>query len=370
MAIWKGAAKKLDDYDLPRIGSEIGVGEDVIHGFLEVETRGTGFDKLGRVIILFEPHKFYKHLPQRERQRAMNEGLAYPKWRPGRYPKDSYPRLEKAFAIDETAALMACSWGLGQTMGENYRMCGYDNVQAMVTAYADDEANQLQGSINYCKAADIADDLRRLEKIIESGRVPTPTECIPVVRVYNGEGFAENQYHIRLSRAIAKWMKIKDTPWSKDMSIQQMAEMEEASHEATNEINNPAPVEAETPAPEKASTTTISENGKDEVIAKTTTTSPETGKTETKEVKMTTSSFQAKVTSWVTWASGVGMAVIVAVWKGLQYMADHPALLGFMAFLVVIGFLAWAWSGKLNNDRVIAVAHINADKTKHDVEIV
>lgn len=39
---FKGAAKRIEDVDLPRIGQQIGVGEDVLHALIEVETRGTG----------------------------------------------------------------------------------------------------------------------------------------------------------------------------------------------------------------------------------------------------------------------------------------------------------------------------------------
>lgn len=233
MPLYKGAAQKLDDYDLPRIGEQIGVGEDVLHAFLEVETRGTGFDKHGRVIMLFEPHIFHRQLAGTERDRAVAEGIAYPKWRKP-YPADSYPRFEKAVAINEAAAYNSCSWGLGQIMGFNSADAGYSSATEMVTAFADNEDNQLQATVNFIKKAGIADDLRRLEEIIKSGRVPTPQECIPVVRVYNGAGFADNDYHTRFSKAIAKWMRIKDTPYGKGLPVKEMALVENSEFEFTS----------------------------------------------------------------------------------------------------------------------------------------
>lgn len=59
---FKGRAKRLDDIDLPRIGHRIGVGEDELHAFMDVETSGGGFDPQGRPKILFEPHVFYRNL--------------------------------------------------------------------------------------------------------------------------------------------------------------------------------------------------------------------------------------------------------------------------------------------------------------------
>ncbi|SOR29789.1 conserved protein of unknown function [Methylorubrum extorquens] len=52
------AAARLSDYDLPRVGHTIGVGEDEIHAVMEVEASGGGFDRLKRPKMLFEPHVF------------------------------------------------------------------------------------------------------------------------------------------------------------------------------------------------------------------------------------------------------------------------------------------------------------------------
>ncbi|WP_245477717.1 MULTISPECIES: hypothetical protein [unclassified Mesorhizobium] len=48
MDSFKGAAKRITDLDIPRIGATIGVGEDEIHVFMDVEAAGSGFDRSGR----------------------------------------------------------------------------------------------------------------------------------------------------------------------------------------------------------------------------------------------------------------------------------------------------------------------------------
>ena len=198
---FKGAAKRLDDIDIPRIGHRIGVGEDEIHAFMDVEAAGSGFDSQGRPRILFEPHVFYRNVPAALRQRAVSAGLAYARWGMRPYPKDSYPRLLAAMEIDETAALKSASWGLGQILGENHKMIGYDTPQAMVVAFMEDEENHLAGMVDFLIAAKIDDDLRahRWAKVAE---------------VYNGPGYRKNNYDGRLSAAFARWRKIKDTPWT------------------------------------------------------------------------------------------------------------------------------------------------------------
>ena len=203
---FKGAAKRLEDHDIPRIGHRIGVGEDEIHAFMEVEAAGSGFDSQGRPKMLFEPHVFYRNLSGEKRQAAVDAGLAYPRWGEQSYPRDSYPRLLQAMEIDQTAALKSASWGLGQILGQNHTMAGYDTVEDMVSAFMEDEENHLDAMVSFIIAAGIDDDIR-------AHRWET------VARVYNGPGYAKHGYHTRLAQAFAKWQRIPDTPWTPDGSI-------------------------------------------------------------------------------------------------------------------------------------------------------
>ncbi len=210
---FKGTAKKIEDMDLPRIGKKIGVGEDVIHGVLDCETGGTGgFDSQGRPKLLFEPHVFYRELPQAERNTAVRQGLAYPKWKRG-YPKESYTRLKKAIAINEKAALRSASWGLGQIMGFNHKAAGYPFVQDFVRAMMADEDLHLEAMVNFIKNTHLDDELRVLEKKLKSGQKITGDDARPFVRGYNGAEYAKNNYHTRFAASLNKWAKIKDTPY-------------------------------------------------------------------------------------------------------------------------------------------------------------
>ncbi|WP_243368848.1 N-acetylmuramidase family protein [Microvirga solisilvae] len=200
---FRGAAKRLDDIDLPRIGHRIGVGEDEIHAFMDVETRGSGFDEQGRPKILFEPHVFYRNLSGTKLDTAIRQGLACKSWGQIPYGKESaqYGKLEKALRIDETAALKACSWGLAQILGENHLDAGYDTPQSMVLAFMADEETHLDAMVSFLIANRLDDDLRehRWEAL---------------ARGYNGPGYAKNGYHLKLPIAFEKWRKIRDTPWS------------------------------------------------------------------------------------------------------------------------------------------------------------
>lgn len=200
---FKGEAKPLADIDLPRIGHMIGVGEDELHAFIDVETRGSGFDSQGRPRILFERHKFYQYVPTTLRARAVKAGLASKT--PGGYGKESeqYGKLQKAIAIDRTAALYSCSWGLAQVMGFNHKLAGYATVDAMVAAFMESEAKQLQGAVTFIMNCHLDDALRR-------------HDWAAFAKGYNGTNYKKNDYDTKLADAFAKWSRIKDTPWSPD----------------------------------------------------------------------------------------------------------------------------------------------------------
>lgn len=198
--LFTGRAKKIEDLDLPMIGKEIGVGEDEIHAVLDVESAGSGFDSKGRPKMLFEPHVFWRELgPGPDRDKAVEQGLAYARWKPGAYPKDSYPRLIKAMSIDYEAALRSASWGLGQIMGFNCQAAGYATAHDMVQAFVDDEENHLRAMIKFIVSSGLDDELRR-------------HDWKGFARGYNGAGFAKNNYDRKLAQSFAKWQKIKDTP--------------------------------------------------------------------------------------------------------------------------------------------------------------
>lgn len=198
---FKGKAVRIQDVDIPRIGYTIGVGEDELHAFMDVEAAGSGFDSKGRPKMLFEPHKFYAHLSGDERAAAVKQGLAYKSWGEKPYPKDSYPRLIKAMAINEAAALMSASWGLTQILGEYFKDVGFNSVEEMVQAFMDSEAEHLEATVLLLKKWKVDDDLK-------AHRWAT------VAKTWNGPGYAKNKYDTKLAQSFAKWQKIKDTKWA------------------------------------------------------------------------------------------------------------------------------------------------------------
>lgn len=197
-----GAARRLDDIDLPKLGALIGVGEDELHAFLDVETRGHGFDEIGRPLILFEPHIFYKLLSGTELNQAVREGLAYKNYGAKPYPRDSYPRLIAACKINPAAAMMATSWGLGQVLGANHKAAGWATIDEFVEAMLADEENHLRASVNFILNKGLADELRA-------------HNWAGFAAGYNGSSYRRNRYDEKMAESFAKWSRIKDTVYAR-----------------------------------------------------------------------------------------------------------------------------------------------------------
>lgn len=199
---FKGKAVRLADIDIPRIGAQIGVGEDELHAFMDVEASGSAFDAKGRPKMLFEPHRFYALLGKgAKRDAAVKAGLAYAKWGSKPYPKDSYPRLIKAMAIDEAAAIKAASWGLTQIMAEWHKDICYATPQAMVEAFKDSAAAHLDATVKLLRAWKVDDDLRAHRWAV-------------VAKTWNGPAYKKNSYDTKLAARFKWWQGKADTPFT------------------------------------------------------------------------------------------------------------------------------------------------------------
>lgn len=200
---FKGAAKPATEVKIPMLAHRLNVDEDTVRAVLEVEAGGRSFDSEGRPAMLFEPHVFYRLLAGEQRQRAVEAGLAYPRWGERSYPRESYTRLRAACEINESAALKSASWGSTQILGQNHEIIGYPTVQAMVNSFMDNADAHVEGMVRFILGNGLDSDLRA-------------RNWRGFARGYNGPGYERNQYHIKLANAYAKWARIPDIEWSPD----------------------------------------------------------------------------------------------------------------------------------------------------------
>ncbi len=176
----------IDDAKL--IGCEVAA----IMAVAAVESRGGGFDLEGFPKTLFEGHWF--HRLTKGKYTVSHPTLSYARWTKAHYGKtwqQEKTRLATAMALDRNAAMMSASWGMFQIMGFNHGACGFKTVQSFVNAMCKDENAQLSAFTSFIITSNLGDELRE-------------HRWTDFARLYNGPGFAQNRYDIKLAQAYAK----------------------------------------------------------------------------------------------------------------------------------------------------------------------
>lgn len=192
-----GRGQRLKPQDFGAAADIINVSEAHIRAVAQVEAAGYGFIPDGRPKILFEYHWFYHYLKSNpsKLKRAIAQNLATPKSRMRPYPKTDklvWKDFEAACEIDQDAAILSTSWGLGQIMGFNHEFAGFKNKEDMVNAFCDSEREQLFGMIRFIKSKRIDDELRKCD-------------WRGFAYTYNGANYAKWGYHTKLASAYKNW---------------------------------------------------------------------------------------------------------------------------------------------------------------------
>ncbi len=184
-----GAGKPFSEADWGATIAALGCQATTLWAILDQETQGFGFLPDRRPKILFERTCFHNRTGGRFDHVAPDISSAVA----GGYlgGAGEYARLDRALALDETAALCSASWGVGQVMGFHAASLGYASVQDMVRAMIADEAAQLRavqafilGAPALHRALDAADWAR-------------------LAFYYNGAGYKKNHYDTLLAQHAA-----------------------------------------------------------------------------------------------------------------------------------------------------------------------
>jgi len=186
---FRGLAVGLTSTGLARACSDLGVHAPEIWTILAVETSGCGFLADRRPQILYERHIFHRLT----KGRYDDGDISDPK--PGGYgPRGAqqYDRLAKAIVKDRNSALQSASWGIGQIMGENYRMAGFNDVEQMASCMSESEENQLAAMSAFLINSNLHISLRA-------------HDWTSFARGYNGPNYVINRYDVRLSGEFQKY---------------------------------------------------------------------------------------------------------------------------------------------------------------------
>jgi hypothetical protein len=186
-------SKRITQNQIVELSKEFGISVAAIKAIIEVEvgSRQTGFLPSGRPVVLFEAH-WFGYLTN-YRFNNSHPTLSTRNWNRSLYlgGEREWDRIEAAAKLDWSAAHQAASYGLGQILGINYKITGFNTIQDFVKAQFESEYNQLRTMFNFIKNKGLIPAINR-------------EDWTTVARVYNGPGFAKNNYHIKLAQAYAK----------------------------------------------------------------------------------------------------------------------------------------------------------------------
>lgn len=153
-------------------------------------------------LIRFEGHYFDRFLRGAQRTRARKLGLAHPKAGRVKNPRAQSKRwdmLDRAIAIDRTAALSSCSWGLGQVMGSHWQWLGYGSADALVAEARKGVVGQVELMARFIEKSGLDAALRK-------------RDWSTFARRYNGPAYRKNRYDTKMRDAYRRYRKLSLGP--------------------------------------------------------------------------------------------------------------------------------------------------------------
>ena len=189
---FSGTAAPLSGPCLDQLSASLATDLPSLWAVMTVETSGCGYLPDRRTKILFERHVF----SELTRHRYDADFPDISNRAPGGYGAsgaNQYVRLERAMKLDESKALLATSWGLGQVMGFNADRAGYSNVGAMVAAFRDSEDRQVEAMASFIRSKNLAGALRQ-------------GNWAEFAKQYNGANYKVNDYDGKLARYYARYL--------------------------------------------------------------------------------------------------------------------------------------------------------------------
>jgi hypothetical protein len=179
--------------DFEAAAAQIGCEVEAIQAVAEVEVGGkSAYGAGGRPTILFEPHIFSARTNRQ--YDTSHPNISYRSWGARPYPRTQdgrYAQLREAYALNPEAAVASASWGMFQIMGFNHNACGFPNAKDFVADMTKSSARQLAAFVAFVRTNNLSDELVR-------------KDWAGFARGYNGPGYAQNQYDVKMAEAYAR----------------------------------------------------------------------------------------------------------------------------------------------------------------------
>lgn len=168
--------KSITEDQLISLADKFGIDIKCLKAVLKVEAAGHGFDSAtGNIKIQFEPHHFKKRTGVDIQNKV---DVQSKEW-------EAYDEAKK---INWEAALLSTSWGIGQIMGFNHKLAGYETVSDMVSEFKESEFNQIKGMLTFIVNSKLIQPLR-------------DKNWAAFAKGYNGSGYKMFDYDTRLEEA-------------------------------------------------------------------------------------------------------------------------------------------------------------------------
>lgn len=106
----------------------------------------------------------------------------------------SYKRLVKAYQLNQIAALESCSWGAFQIMGEYWSIMGYASAKEFTKEMSRSPKDQIKAFVRYIEHVNPG-----IKKNLKSH------DWAHVAAAYNGAGYKDNNYDMKLEAAYKKY---------------------------------------------------------------------------------------------------------------------------------------------------------------------
>ena len=192
-SIEKIYGRLLNDAYISKRAKENDLSPAAVKAVVKVESNGRGFQRDGKLKILFEGHIFWKELKNVKLNPYNfvkgNEDVVFKSFTRKYYASSlQYGRLNKAKKIHKESALKSASYGMFQVMGFNHKLSGFDSVEAFIEYIKVDEAHQLEAFFNFIK---------NRKGCFEALKAK---QWAKFARIYNGPAYKVNQYDVKLDK--------------------------------------------------------------------------------------------------------------------------------------------------------------------------
>ena len=197
-----GDALKLVAADFVNAATELGIEAAAVHAVSMVESSGGGFDAKKRPVIRYENHIFRALTKARYDKSHPNLSAAYNsaqyksthRFGGIQYADEQWGLLDAAFSLAPNEAVMACSWGMFQVMGENYKSVGWTDLHQFVTDMFYSASQHLRAFLGYCRHAGLVPDLKT-------------HAWARFAQGYNGPSYRQNHYDTQLAHYFAQYSR-------------------------------------------------------------------------------------------------------------------------------------------------------------------